>query len=236
VEFSVTWELFSLSIPLLKIPPPQHPRRAAARLAIVMAGVSCHDRSVKQGSGSQFMRDMVADQDQDDHELATRAGAGDQEALTALLTRYRSLIFTTCIRLTGNWADAEDATQNTMIAVFRAIGRFRHESKVSTWIYRIAVREALNVGKGKASASLSDAVDHQAGEHPAIDGQVIDRLDINKALERLDPQFRAVIYLSELGFSYDEVSQILGIPEATARTRRFRGLRALAALLSQCGG
>ena len=190
-----------------------------------------------KGLAVSVMPDMMAYEDQDEHELATRAGAGDQEALATLLTRYRTLIFTTCTRVTGNRADAEDATQNTMIAVFRSIGRFRHKSRVSTWIYRIAVREALNVVKRKtSSASLSDAVGHQAGDYPAMDGQVIDRLDINEALERLDPQFRAVLYLSELGFSYDEISQILGIPESTARTRRFRGLRALAALLSQGGG
>lgn len=91
-----------------------------------------------------------------DEALVARARADDQDAVETLLTRHQPWVFNVAVRMLYHHADAEDATQEILIKVLKALPSFRGESKFSTWLYRIAVNHVLNVKKAKWAAS--DAV------------------------------------------------------------------------------
>jgi len=91
-----------------------------------------------------------------DEELAAQARSGDREALELLFTRHLLWIFNLSVRMLRVHADAEDATQEILIKVMKALPGFRGESKFRTWLYRIAVNHILNVKKGKWA--VSDAI------------------------------------------------------------------------------
>ena len=88
-----------------------------------------------------------------DAELASAAKAGDRNQLEALLTRHLPWIFNLSLRMLHRRADAEDATQEILLKVIKALPGFRGEAKFSTWLYRIAVNHLLNVKKPKWAAS-----------------------------------------------------------------------------------
>jgi RNA polymerase sigma factor (sigma-70 family) len=91
-----------------------------------------------------------------DEALLAKARRDDQDALEALLARHQPWVFNIALRMLYQQADAEDATQEILIKVLKALPSFRGESKLSTWLYRIAVNHILNVKK--ANWAASDAV------------------------------------------------------------------------------
>ena len=88
-----------------------------------------------------------------DEELLSRAQSGDAQALESLLVRHQPWIFNIALRVLANRPNAEDATQEILIKVLKALPSFRKESKFRTWLYRIAVNHVLNMKKGKWAAS-----------------------------------------------------------------------------------
>jgi RNA polymerase sigma factor (sigma-70 family) len=100
-----------------------------------------------------------------DEALLAKARSDDQEALAALLARHRRWVFNIALRMLHDHADAEDATQEILIKVLRALPSFRGESKLSTWLYRIAVNHILNVRKQKwvAAEAVCSFADAAAG-------------------------------------------------------------------------
>ena len=88
-----------------------------------------------------------------DEALIARARSEDQTALEALLTRHQPWVFNIALRMLYHHADAEDATQEILVKVVKALPSFRGESKFGTWLYRIAVNHILNVKKEKWAAS-----------------------------------------------------------------------------------
>ncbi len=88
-----------------------------------------------------------------DEELVSNARSGDREALESLLSRHQPWVFNIALRMLYRHADAEDATQDILIKVLKALPGFRGESRFRTWLYRIAVNHVLNVKKEKWAAS-----------------------------------------------------------------------------------
>ena len=84
-----------------------------------------------------------------DEELAARAKAGDRDQLELLLTRHLPWVFNLSLRMLHRHADAEDAIQDILLKVIKALPEFRGEAKFSTWLYRIAFNHLLNVKKPK---------------------------------------------------------------------------------------
>lgn len=81
----------------------------------------------------------------EDEELIRRISGGDLSAFEELVDRHQSLIYNTCYRLLGDFHLAEEATQDVFLEIYRSAEFFREESRVSTWIYRIAVNRSLNI-------------------------------------------------------------------------------------------
>jgi RNA polymerase sigma-70 factor (ECF subfamily) len=166
----------------------------------------------------------------DDNQLIGAARAGDRAALDALLRRHYDRIWTLCRRLAGNHADAEDATQEALIALARGLPSFDGRAAFTTWSYRVATNACLDElrrrARRPAPAPTDDLVVIDRAPLPDHAG---DRLDIDAALARLPDEFRTVVVLRDLcDLEYAEIAEVLGLPPGTVRSRIARGRAQLA--------
>jgi RNA polymerase sigma-70 factor, ECF subfamily len=165
-----------------------------------------------------------------DRELIASILAGDMRAMEALMRLHNRTLYRTARAILRNEADAEDAVQEAYLQAFRALGTFRGESKLSTWLVRITANEALMRRRRNAKTATVSAIElepdslecEEAG--PEIDAQ---RGEMRRLLEaRIDAlpdSYRAVFILRALEqLSVEETAGVLGIPDATVRTRYFR--------------
>jgi len=151
-----------------------------------------------------------------DEALARRAAAGETAAFEELVRRHQDMLYTLALRVTLSEQDARDCVQEGLIAAWRSIGRFRGDSRVSTWLYRIVLRKSYDVLDLTAAA-----------ERPPED-----RLDIIAALGSLDPDFRAAVVACDIiGLSMEDAAAVLEVPPGTVRSRLSRARDRLAALL-----
>lgn len=181
-------------------------------------------------------RVSVREETADDALLAT-ARAGDRSALETLLRDSYARLWSVCRQLTGDDADASDATQNAMMAIVRGLPGFDGRSRFTTWSYRIAV-----------NASLDELRRRRRRRSEPLDGRTLEvlriedtdgadpgllRVQVDAALRTLSPEFRAAVVLRDLcGLDYAEIAEVLEIPPGTVRSRIARGRAALAPLLA----
>lgn len=169
-----------------------------------------------------------------DEALARRAADGDSGALDTLLRGHTALIHGVCRRILGNPDDALDATQEALLAIARKIGSFDGRSKFSTWAYRVATNAALDESRrrGRRPRPTEHLPETARTDGSATEAGIADRLDVEAALANLTPEYRAAVALRDLvGMDYAEISEVLGIPPGTVRSRISRGRAALADLL-----
>ena len=176
----------------------------------------------------------IAD-DRDDTALVRAARSGDRQALEDLLRRHHDRLHALCRRLTGNDADALDATQEALIAVVRGLARFDERSTFKTWAYRVATNAALDElrrRRRRPEPGLPVVALTSRGTDAPLDQGVATRLDVDAALACLPTEFRAPVVLRDLcTLSYDEIAEVLAIPPGTVRSRIARGRAALADIL-----
>ena len=176
-------------------------------------------------------------EDDRDDALARRAAGGETEALDALLRAHAPLVHGVCRRILGNADDALDATQEALLAIARKIDTFDGRAKFSTWAYRVATNAALDEARRRnrravPSDSVAGALDARADGSGGADAGLDDRIDVDAALARLTPEYRAAVALRDLaGLDYAEIAEVLDIPPGTVRSRIARGRAALADLL-----
>jgi RNA polymerase sigma-70 factor (ECF subfamily) len=164
-----------------------------------------------------------------DEALATRAAAGDAQAFGSLYVRYRKMVYTLALRTLGTDADAEDALQETFLRVHRALPRFRGESKLSTWIWRVALSVSLTQRRSRkrAAASIDDAGSAEpADTGPSSEDAAAARDDaavLRRHLEELPRRDRAILHLRyHEEKSFEEISELMGVPVGTAKSLVFR--------------
>lgn len=168
-----------------------------------------------------------------DHELAVGAAGGDRRSLETLLARHADRIHAICRRVLAHPEDALDASQEAMIAVARGIRNFDGRSLFTTWLYRVATNAALDEARRRQRRPRP--MEHVAERAISADvaERVADQMQIDDALGRIPPEFRAAVTLRDLaGFDYAEIAEMLGIPPGTVRSRIARGRAALADLLA----
>ncbi|WP_421117985.1 RNA polymerase sigma factor [Aquihabitans daechungensis] len=176
----------------------------------------------------------------DEQRLVAAARTGDRRALERLLRIHQPQVHAVCRRITGNDADALDATQEALIAIVRGLPRFDGRAKFSTWAYRIATNACLDelrrrkrrpvVGLPEYDGAAIDLEDHSTPDPGETIG---DRDEIDAALARLAPDFRVAVVLRDLcQLDYAEIAEVLEIPAGTVRSRIARGRGQLADLLS----
>ena len=186
-----------------------------------------------------------------DDELVVAAKDGDRDALDALLRRHHPRLRALCLRLTGDPTDADDACQEALVSLVRGLGRFDGRSTFATWAYRVTTNACLDelrrrrrrprpglLDDGSAMAGPGETVaPGSGGDTGALTGadtgeRVAARLDVDAAIARLAPDFRAAVVLRDLcELSYAEIGEVLGVPVGTVRSRIARGRAALLPLL-----
>jgi RNA polymerase sigma-70 factor (ECF subfamily) len=167
--------------------------------------------------------------------LVDRAVRGDAAAVERLLRDHYDLVRAVCHRIVINASDAEDATQHAMISIARALPRFDHRSKFSTWAYRIATNAALD--EIRRTRRRPRPVDDSAlsAATASVDSPtdaVVDQLDLESALEQVTPEYRQVLVLRHVAdLDYADIADTLGLPIGTVRSRLARGRAQLMDLL-----
>src|SRR5919206_3686093 len=132
-----------------------------------------------------------------DYALAQRAAAGDMPAFEELYERHHRRVYSLCLRMTGNTAEAEDLAQEAFLQLFRKIATFRGESAFSTWLHRLSVNVVLMHlrKKGLTEVSLDEMMEPQQEDGPKKDigtrdnllAGSIDRVNLERAIESLPP-------------------------------------------------
>jgi RNA polymerase sigma-70 factor (ECF subfamily) len=168
-----------------------------------------------------------------DGELLTRLrdGATRGAAFEELFAALREQVFAVCLHVTGNATDADDALQETFLAVHAGVARFRGEARLSTWVHRIAIRTSIRVRARRRPAADVHEVDPPARESDPVAAAELGQR-IAEAMDRLPAQHRVVISLfavEELGHA--QIAEILGIPEGTVWSRLHAARKQLAAEL-----
>lgn len=157
----------------------------------------------------------------EENELVELAKKGDETAFDELIDKYGERIFTEAYYLMGNREDAMDISQLVFLRIFLGIKRFKGESKLSTWIYRITINTALReLKKRSRKPPFDDSFDiDPQDEVIRHDEQNIAMI----ALDKLPQQYRAIIVMRELNdMSFKDIAQSLGISVNLAKVRAFR--------------
>ena len=183
----------------------------------------------------------VALPDELEAKLIARLVARDERAFNELVQTYGRRVSALVLRMLGNKAEAEDLTQEVFVQVFKAISTFRGESKLSTWIYRIAVNLCKNrskynrvrhAGEQDELEAVAERTDLQGGprgnvaiiERPdeALGGKQVEKI-VQDAILKIDPTFRECLILRDVEeLSYEEIEQITGLAAGTVKSRIFR--------------
>lgn len=166
-----------------------------------------------------------------DARLVDAALAGERSAFGQLVGRYQDRLFNTMLRLTGSREDAADAVQDAFVQAYSKLDSFRGDAQFFTWLYRIAMNQALSRRRRMRPTTSLEAARSSSGEeavdrHPGPDGRLLAREQaeqVQSALADLGEQHRKILVLREIeGCSYEVIADILELPVGTVRSRLFR--------------
>jgi len=154
-----------------------------------------------------------------DRDSVRRAQQGDADAFASLFHAHKARIYSVCLRMTNNTAEAEDLTQDAFMQVFRKLSTFRGDSALSTWLYRIAVNTVLMRFRKKAlrqipldepSSPGSKLVHREyGGTDDRLSGS-IDRIALARAIRELPDGYRTIFLLHEVeGYEHQEIAELL---------------------------
>ena len=174
-----------------------------------------------------------------DEQLVERALAGDGDAFGEVVRRWERKIYALAYGITGSVEEARDATQETFIAAYRNLARFRGEAQVSSWLHRIAVNQCITRQRrakvrgetsleaeeedgGAQFASLTDA-------SPAEWAEDKERSEaVRRAVNSLPPELRSVVVMKEFeDLTFQEIADTLGVPLSTVKSRLYTALKQL---------
>src|SRR5271168_2087396 len=182
----------------------------------------------------------------DETRLVVELQAGSETAFDWLVTHYHAPVYNLILSMLGDVADAADGTQEVFLKAFRGIRGFRQGSSLKTWLYRIAIREALNHRRWfKRHLQKNVSIDAEPEEgHAQIDVEDLGatpfeqlatrevQLAVQGALHQVPDIFRSAVILRDLeGLSYEEVAEVLECSIGTVKSRILRGRRALREIL-----
>jgi len=193
--------------------------------------------------------------DETEARLVERLVARDERAFNDLVRAYERRVFALVLRMIGSRAEAEDLAQEVFVQVFKAIGSFRGEAKLSTWVYRIAINLCKNrskylrvrhAGEEEELEALQDRV--PMGDAKGANVAHIERPDemvagrevelvVRRAILELEPSFRECLVLRDVeDLSYEEIGSITGLPEGTVKSRIHRARAQLRELVERALG
>ena len=179
--------------------------------------------------------------DSNEAELIERAKQGDAQAFQALYDKHRRRVYSLCLRMTANTAEAEDLTQEAFLQLYRKIGTFRGESAFSTWLHRLSVNVVLMQLRKKSLpvVSLEETTQGEedtpkkdfGAEDLALAGS-IDRLQLQKAVDDLPPGYRTIFVLHDVeGYEHNEIATIVGCSIGNSKSQLHKARMKLRDLL-----
>ena len=186
----------------------------------------------------------TADKD-DDLKYVTLCQKGNADAFEVLVQRHQKKMLNIAFRMTGDYDEACDVAQEAFIAAYKSIKKFKAEAKFSTWLYRIVVNYSKNRlkqmhgRKRREGVSLDDPGNVKT--EGILDQSLIDcaspgthlemremEAQVQKCITSIDEEYREVLVLRDIqGFSYEEIRDILNIPDGTVKSRLSRARSAL---------
>lgn len=163
-----------------------------------------------------------------DSELV-EAALEQPEAFGELVRRHQSFVFGAALRVTRDASLAEEVAQETFYRAYRALNRFRGESKLRTWLYRIATNLAIDLVGRRKDFPVAEVPDQPSGRTTSQIVEVqVKSAQLREALAELPDTLREPLVLREYQLlPYEEIADTLGIPLNTVRTRIFRAKAAL---------
>ena len=240
---------------LPKFPPSPigHEHRSARAPVGTRAGPQMSAKSVSDRDATRLPMyrltelwwDVPDSDDTAEKQFIERLKKHDERAFNELVQAYETRIFRLVFRMLGRRDEAEDMAQEVFVQVFKAISQFRGDSKISTWIYRIAVNLCKNRAKylSRRHSDAQDELEPVAERAPLSQAKGVTYGDVARpdhmvegfqveaivqaAIAELDPDFREVLVLRDVeDLTYDEIGEITGLAEGTVKSRihRARGM------------
>ncbi len=161
-------------------------------------------------------------------------------AFEQLYERHNRRVYSLCLRMTSNTAEAEDLAQEAFIQLFRKIGSFRGDSAFTTWLHRLTVNQVLMHFR-KRGVRMEQTTDD--GETPVqiVQGTenpnrmpVVDRIALDHAIAQLPPGYRTVFILHDIeGHEHEEIARMLGVSVGTSKSQLHKARMKLRGLLRQ---
>ena len=179
---------------------------------------------------------------------------GDVEAFEILVERHQKKMINIAYRMLGDYDEACDVVQEAFLAAYKSLNKFKAEAKFSTWLYRIVVNYTKNHLKQRKnlarheSASLNESADGQGGSTACLSvasaGNPAELLEqrereahVQRCISALDVEYREVLVMRDIqGFSYEEIRDVLQIPDGTVKSRLSRARNALKDCLNKVIG
>jgi len=172
-----------------------------------------------------------------DEALAERASRGDHQAFGILVDRYERVIFNLTLRMTGNWEDARELTQDVFVRTWMGLRGFDPRLRFFSWIYRIAIHGCLNFRRrvGRQQALEGEPESTAIGPEGRIESLELET-KVHQALDRLPEGDRQLLVLRHfLDHSYEEIGEVLRVPAKTVKSRLFAARQRLRAELERRG-
>jgi RNA polymerase sigma-70 factor (ECF subfamily) len=181
----------------------------------------------------------------EDHEFVSLCKKGDVDAFEALVKKHQKRMFNIAYRMMGNHEEASEIVQDAFVSAYRGIKNFKAKAKFSTWLYTIVINLSKNRLKQvraqlhRERYSIDNPVLTNEGQihgEPASSEpsalETLEKRDIQQKVQAcinsLDDEFREVLVLRDIqGFSYDEIGDVLKVPEGTVKSRLFRAREAV---------
>ena len=185
-----------------------------------------------------------ADQDED-MEFVRACQKGDPDAFETLVERHQKKMLNIAFRMMGDYHEACDVTQEAFIAAYKSMKQFKAESRFSTWLYRIVVNHSKNRLKQLSHTAKRENVSIDESGEIKVEGALCQssaddtnpgarmeqrerEAQVQKCITSLDEEYREVLVLRDIqGFSYEEIRDILKIPDGTVKSRLSRARNAL---------
>lgn len=170
--------------------------------------------------------------DDQSRQLVSACKQGDRNAFDALVRLYQKPVFNAVYRMLNNVEEARDVTQTVFLKVYENLHGYDESYKFFSWIYRIAINEAINQQAGrKVHEPLDESMESREDPQRDADRQEMQQ-EVQDALMKVSADHRSVIVLKHfLGFSYQEISEILKLPEKTVKSRLYEARDRLRELL-----
>ncbi|OPX95696.1 MAG: ECF RNA polymerase sigma-E factor [Syntrophorhabdus sp. PtaB.Bin006] len=189
-----------------------------------------------------------------DEHLVFLCRKGNVDAFEVLVERHQKKMLNIAYRMTGDYEEACEIVQEAFLSAYKAIKKFRGEATFTTWLTSITINHAKNrlkqikMRSHYEGPSIDDPIQTETGllthEPPSLETPVTERLEqkeiqakVQECVNSLDNEYREVLILRDIqGFSYDEIRDILKIPDGTVKSRLFRAREAIKTCLTKVLG